>query len=96
MLRWKGNALIGLGQLDEAHQVLTEACSLAEKLDANSQLWICLASLATVNSKLGKHMEAEANREIARAIIQQIAESLHEVRLTESFLNQPRVQVLML
>jgi len=95
VLRWKGNALIGLGQLDEAHQVLTEACSLAEKLGANSQLWTNLAGLATVNSKLARHQEAEANQKAARAIIQQIAESLQEVGLSESFLNQPRVQVLM-
>ncbi len=95
VLRWKGNALIGLGQLDEAHQVLTKACSLAEKLDANSQLWTNLAGLATVNSKLGRHQEAEANRKAACSIIQQIAESLHEVGLSESFLNQPRVQALM-
>jgi predicted ATPase/class 3 adenylate cyclase len=95
VLRWKGNALIGLGQLGEAHQVLTAACSLAEKLNANSQLWPNLENLASVNSKLGNHTEAEANREAARALVQQIAESLREVGLTESFLNQPRVQGLM-
>src|SRR6185503_1581101 len=39
VLRWKGNALIGLGQLGEAHQVLTEACSLAKRLEAKPQLW---------------------------------------------------------
>jgi len=92
VLCWKGNALIGLGQLDEAHQVLTEACSLAKRLDAKPQLWTSLADLATVNSKLGRHQEAEANQKAACAIIQQIAESLHEVGLHESFLNQPRVQ----
>jgi len=95
VLRWKGNALIGLGQLGEAHQVLTEACSLAKRLEAKPQLWTILVNLAVVNSKLGKHKEAEANRIEARAIIQQIAESLQEVELSESFQNQPRVQVLM-
>ena len=95
ILRWKANALIALGQFDEAHQVLTEACSLAKRLDAKPQLWPILASLGTVNSKLGNHKEAEANRDEARAIIQQIAESLHEIGLNESFLNQPRVQKLM-
>jgi tetratricopeptide (TPR) repeat protein len=95
VLRWKGNAFIGLGQFDEAHRVLTEACSLAKELDAKPQLWPILASLSEVNSKLGKHKEAEANREEARAIIQQIAESLREIGLSESFLNQPRVRALM-
>jgi hypothetical protein len=84
-----------LGHLDEAQQVLTEACSLAEKLNANSQLWTNLESLASVNSKLGKPTEAEANREAARVIIQQIAESLHKVGLSESFLNQPRILALL-
>ncbi len=95
VLRWKGKALIGLGQFDSAHQSLTEACSLARGLDAKPQLWPILASLTDVNSKLGKQKEAEANREEARTIIQQIAESLHEIGLSESFLNQHRVQALM-
>jgi class 3 adenylate cyclase/tetratricopeptide (TPR) repeat protein len=92
VLHWKGKALMGLGQFDPAHQVLTRACSLAEKLGAKPQLWPCLASLATVNSKLGNHREAEANREAARAIIHDIAESLQSVGLNDLFLKQPQVQ----
>ncbi len=95
VLRWKGEALLALGNVDEAHQVLTEACSLAEGLGANPQLWPILADLSTVNLKMGNDKEAEVNRQAARAIIQQIAESLREVGLSESFLNQPRVQKLM-
>jgi class 3 adenylate cyclase/tetratricopeptide (TPR) repeat protein len=95
VLLWKGKALIGLRQFDEAYQVLNEACSLAKRLDAKPQLWSILANLSTVNFKLGKDEEAEANRKEARAIIQQIAESLHEIGLSESFLNQPRIQALM-
>ena len=96
VLRWKGNALIELGRFDAAHQVLTEACSLAKGLGAKPQLWTILAGLAKVNSKLGEHKEADANREEGRAIIQQIAESLHEVGLSDTFLNQLRVQAGML
>jgi tetratricopeptide (TPR) repeat protein len=92
VLHWKGKALMGLGQFDPAHQVLTRACSLAKKLGAKPQLWPCLASLATVNSKLGNHREAEANREAARAIIHDIAESLQSVGLNDLFLKQPQVQ----
>ena len=95
VLLWKGKALIGLRQFDEAYQVLNEACSLAKRLDAKPQLWSILANLSTVNFKLGKDEEAEANRKEARAIIQQIAESLHEIGLSESFLNQPQIQALM-
>ena len=95
VLRWKGKALIGLGQFHEAYQVLSEACSLAKKLDAQPQLWAVLESLSTVNLKLGKNGEAEANQKEARAVLQQLAESLHEVGLSESFRNQPRVRALM-
>jgi predicted ATPase/class 3 adenylate cyclase len=95
VLRWKGNALSALGQHEEAHQVLTEACTLAEMSNSNLHLWPILAGLAAVNAKLGKHSEAAADREQARKIIEQIAESLVEVGLRETFLEQPRVRALM-
>ncbi len=95
VLCWKGKALVGLGQFDQAHQVLMRACSLAENLGAKPQLWPCLASLAAVNSQLGNHQEAEANREKARVIIHDIAESLQSVGLSDLFLTQARVQALM-
>jgi len=95
VLRWKGKALHGLERLDEAYQVLTEACSLAEASGCNLHLWPALAELADVNSKLGNQKEAKANRAAACRIAEQIAESLQEVGLSESFLNQPRVKELM-
>jgi len=95
VLRWKGNALSALGRLDEAQQILTEACSLAEASNSNLHLWLILAGLAELKSKLGNQGEAEANREQARKIVAQIAESLVEVGLRESFLEQPRVRALM-
>jgi len=95
LLRWKGHALFALGRPDEAHQVLTEACSLAEASGSNLHLWPILTGLATVNSKLGKHKEAKANREKARQIVETIADGLNEIGLRESFLNQARVQELM-
>jgi predicted metal-dependent hydrolase len=54
-----------------------------------------LASLADINAKLGNTKVAETNIAEARKIIEQIAESLHEVGLAESFLNQPQVQKMM-
>jgi tetratricopeptide (TPR) repeat protein len=95
VLRWKAAALIGLGRLDEADQALTEACSLARDSESNLHLWIILADLATVNLKLGNQKEAQSNHQEARMIVEQIAESLREVGLRDSFLNQPRVQKLM-
>ena len=91
VLRWKGQVLFALNHLDEAQQALTEARLLAEKTSSNLHLWPILANLSEVNLKLGNHNEAEANQKQARAIIQQIAESLREVGLSESFLHQPRI-----
>jgi hypothetical protein len=88
-------ALLGLGRLAEAFQTLTQARSLAEGLGASPQLWLVLASLAEVNAALGNHQEAEASREKARGIVEQVAETLREVGLRESFLNQPWVQALL-
>ena len=95
VLRWKAEALHGLGRINEAHQVLTEARSLAGETGSNLHLWPVLVSLSEVNLKLGNDPEAQANREQARGLAGRIAESLREVGLSESFLNQPRVQALM-
>jgi hypothetical protein len=83
------------GELDEAHQVLSEAHALAESTGSNLHLWLILAGLAEVNSKLGNDEQAEANQEQARKIVELISESLREVGLRESFLGQPRVRALM-
>ena len=95
VLRWKGIALLDLDQHDAALQTLTKARSLANKLGANPQLWLILSSLADVNEKLGNDKEGESNRQEARNIIEQLAESLREVGLAESFLEQPRVRAMM-
>ena len=95
VLRCKGMALLELNRLDEALRVLTEACSLAKEMGANLQLWSTLASLAAAHRKLGNDKDAVSNLREARAIVEQIAESLREIGLAESFLNQPRVKTLM-
>jgi tetratricopeptide (TPR) repeat protein len=94
-LRWKGEALLRLNRLDEALQTLTEACSLAKGMGANLYVWLILAALADVNWRLGNEREAETNRAEARRVIEQIADSLREIGLRDSFLNQPRVRELM-
>jgi len=95
VLRMKGLALTALDRYDEALQVLAEACSRARGIGANLQLWRSYASLADVHEKLGNNQEAELNRNEARKIIGQIAESLREIGLHDSFLNQAQVQNLM-
>jgi hypothetical protein len=60
-------------------------------MNYNLQLWLILSNLADVHSKLGNQKEAQANRAEARVVVGHIAESLDEVGLRDSFLNQPRV-----
>jgi class 3 adenylate cyclase/tetratricopeptide (TPR) repeat protein len=90
----KADALIGLGRLDEAVQTLTEACTLAEKLDAKHHLWSILSRLSDVSSQLEKHKEAETYRIKARKTVEFIAERLAKINLKETFLKQPRVKKL--
>jgi len=92
VLRWKGLVLIELGRYDEALHTLTEACSRANGMGATLQLWLSYATIADLQEKLGKNLEARSNRKEARTIVEQIAESLQEVGLRDSFLNQPRVK----
>ena len=89
------NRTFGLQKFDEALQILTQACSLARQTDSNLHLWVILTDLAKVQSELGNRKGAEDSLAEGRKIAQQIAESLHGVGLTESFLNQPRVKALM-
>jgi class 3 adenylate cyclase/tetratricopeptide (TPR) repeat protein len=92
VLRMKGLVLIALERFEEALAVLTEACSRANGMRANLQLWLSYSDLANVHEKFGNRQEAEGKRNEARKIIAQIADSLREVGLAESFLSQPRVK----
>jgi predicted ATPase/class 3 adenylate cyclase len=92
VLRWKAKALRGLERVEEALQTLTEARSLAEEFGCDLHLWPILAELRDVNLALGDHTEAKANQAAARRIVEQIADSLREIGLHDSFLNQPRLQ----
>ena len=93
-LRWKGKALLGLERFDEALQALTDACSLARDTDSNLHLWSILANLAEVQIKLGEQKEAKESRKESLILVQQVAESLREIGLMDSFLNQPQVKIL--
>jgi len=95
ILNRKAEALIGLGRLDEALQTLTEACSLAEKLDARHHLWSILSNLSDVSTRLGKQKDSNEFRKRARETVEFIAERLAKIDLKDSFLNQPRVKKLM-
>ncbi len=95
VLRWKGVALLALGQLEAAQAVFSQARSLAEASNENLHLWLILSGLAAVREKQGKHEQAEALRYEARATLAGIADSLDEVGLRDSFLAQPGVRALL-
>jgi hypothetical protein len=95
VLRWKGEALLRSGRLEEAHRTFTEAWSLAGKQGARLHQLPLALCVAEVNSKLGREREAEDSRAAGRALAQQMAESLREVGLSGVFLDQPRVKQLM-
>lgn len=95
ILARKADALMGLDQLDEAHRIITEACSYAEKFGSAHHLWSSLADFAEIQSMLGQTAEAEKNKKKAGAIAEWIAVDLQNIGLAEAFLNQPRVKKLM-
>lgn len=95
VLRWKGLVLTKLGRDEEALRVLTEACSRANGIGANLQLWLSYSALAELYLKLGREKEAGNSLAEGSKIGWQLAESLREIGLAESFLNQPQVKKLM-
>lgn len=95
ILRWKGLVLTKLGRDEEALRVLTEACSRANGIGANLQLWLSYSALAELYLKLGREKEAGNSLAEGSKIARQLAESLREIGLAESFLNQPQVKKLM-
>ncbi len=95
VMRWKGNALFALGRFDETLQILGEACFRAKQTASKLHLWVILADLAKVQSELGDQEQADQSLSESRNVAREIAESLGEVGLIKSFLNQPRVEKLM-
>lgn len=91
----KASALIGLNRLDEAHQTLNQACSLAEEMGSRHHLWSVYLDLADINARLDQPEQANAYRKKARLIVEEIAEGLEQIGIGESFLKQPRVRTLM-
>jgi predicted ATPase len=96
VLQRKASALAGLNRLDEAHQTLTRACSLAEEMESRHHLWSVYLDLVDLNDRLDRREKAEAFRQKARRIVKEIANNLEEIGLRDSFLNLPRLKELML
>lgn len=69
----RGNALRGMGRLDEAEESLQEGQSLAEEMGAPWSLWKISALRARVLEQRGDKDGAGAYRERARALVDRIA-----------------------
>src|SRR6266498_2125943 len=93
LLQTKAKALIGIGKVDEAYQVLVQARSYAEALGAKQSLWPILALLAEIEAQRGNQVEARALNIEAKQIVSEIAERLDN-GLRDSFTDQPQVQAL--
>jgi tetratricopeptide (TPR) repeat protein len=88
----KAKALLGLERIEEAHQILMEARSLAAAMGSNQLLWQILFLLAKVEDQHGRDKDAESMRDEARQIIDTIATHLKETGLSQSFLEQARIR----
>jgi hypothetical protein len=84
-----GMALMGVGQLDQAHDALTLALSEAEDMKLLWSRWQILASLSELQIASGRMDQAEQSRGQARQDFEVIASRVPTAELRESFENHP-------
>ena len=95
MLRCKGEALTGLGRLDEAQTALDQALAEAESQDSRRALCHILPALATLAERRGAPEEAKELRIRARDVVEDIAGRGGSDEMRAMFMNTPRVKVLL-
>jgi class 3 adenylate cyclase/tetratricopeptide (TPR) repeat protein len=91
VLYTKAKALLGLERIEEAHQILIEARSMAAGTGSNQPLWRILTLSAEVEQQLGHDQEAESMRMEARRVVNLIADRLEGIGLRGSFLKQAKI-----
>jgi class 3 adenylate cyclase/tetratricopeptide (TPR) repeat protein len=92
--RLRGQALMALSRLDEAEREIAAALDVASELGNPPQLWKTHAALGALRQAQGRPEEArEAYRE-AVAVIDQVAASLTDASLRETFLDSHEVRAL--
>lgn len=91
----KGQALLGLGRLEAAEEMLRDAQQIAGHLGSRRIWWRCLAALAEVHARRGNEEQAEVCRRQAREIVGYIAEHAGSTGLKDSFLGLPEVRQLL-
>ena len=95
VLRTRGEALRGLGRIDEALASLAEARSEAERQGSRRSLWLVLSSLAELEEERGNAAEAESLRRETRSVIDYIADRADALGLREAFTSTPRVRAIL-
>lgn len=94
-LLMRGKAMLGLGDLPEAHRLLQAARTSATKLNARRLQWQIDVSLADLARQQGHLAVADDLKAEARSLIEYIADHAGSDDLRHSFLNLPQVREVM-
>lgn len=92
VLHLKGRGLLGLGEVEEAREVLLEARAAAQQLGTQRALWPVLVSLSEVAARCGDDATAAAIRQEAKQVVEDIAGHIGVPKLRTSFLELPQVK----
>ena len=95
VLRTRGEALRGLGRIEEAFASLTEARYEADRQGSRRSIWPVLAKLAELEEERGNSAEAKSLRREARSVIEYIAENADASGLRKAFMSTPRVRAVL-
>jgi tetratricopeptide (TPR) repeat protein len=88
LLKCKGEALIALGRLQEAVQVLEEARRGAIRQQALPVLWQIECALEQVYRRLQQEEQAQSAFTAARAVITELAQNIDQLPLREQFVRR--------
>ena len=92
LLRIKGQAMLALGRVREAEELLATARDMAEAQGSKRALWPILFELGQVALLEGKALESARLIQQARVTVNYLADSFGSPEQRETFLNVPRVR----
>ena len=93
--RQRGQALHGLGRVDEANAALAESKAVAEQQGSMRALWQALSALAQAESARGNRAEAGTLYGEARRIVDGIADGIDTPEQQAAFRASPRVRTVL-
>jgi DNA-binding CsgD family transcriptional regulator len=88
--RLRGEAEAAQGRLDAAEATLREALSTAEAFGLQPTIWRIRGALAQLFRKMRRHDEARVETAAADAIVVELADTVPDVSLRETFLREAR------